>query len=327
MNAMAARKIILTPGEPAGIGADITLAIAQLEWPVELVVVADPELLKQRAHVLGLPLILQPYAEQHTPSLHQPGRLSIIPVALAETVIPGQLNPANANYVLRTLEIAAEFATTKKVNAIVTGPVHKGLLNQAGINFSGHTEFFADFCHVPKTVMLFIVDQLKVALATTHLPLAAVPAAITENNLRTTLTILHNELKDKFGIEQPRIAVCGLNPHAGEGGYLGWEEIDIIEPCLNELRKKHFNLRGPLSADTIFTPQQLAQTDAVLAMYHDQALPLVKYLGFNHAVNVTLGLPFVRTSVDHGTALDLAGSGKADAGSLEAAIKLAIQLS
>lgn len=326
MNAIP-HRIIITPGEPAGIGPDITLAIAQLEWPVELIVVADPDLLKQRAQQLNLPITLQQYDDDAAVKQHQPGRLSVLSTPLAASVTPGALDPANAQYVLRTLEIAAGFAAAHKVAAIVTGPVHKGILNQAGINFSGHTEYFAQYCDVPKTVMLFVVDQLKVALATTHLPLAAVPAAITTENLRTTLTILHTELKQKFGLAHPRIAVCGLNPHAGENGYLGREEIDTIAPCLIQLRNEQFNIQGPFSADTIFTPQQLAHTDAVLAMYHDQALPLVKYIGFNHAVNVTLGLPFIRTSVDHGTAIDLAGTGKADAGSLQAALNLAIQLS
>lgn len=320
------RRIVLTPGEPAGIGPDITLAIAQLKWPVELIVIADPDLLQQRARALGLPLQLHPYNEQMAIP-HQPGQLSIYPVALAEPATPGILNPRNASCVIRTLEIAADLVMAKKADAIVTGPVHKGVINQAGTVFSGHTEFFAQYCGIPKTVMLFVVDQLKVALATTHLPLADVPSAITTENLRAVLTILHDELKQKFGITEPRIAVCGLNPHAGENGYLGREEIDIIAPLLKQLRTEHYNVNGPLPADTIFTPQQLEHTDAVLAMYHDQALPLVKYVGFNHAVNVTLGLPFVRTSVDHGTALDLAGSGRADAGSLQAAIKLAIQLS
>jgi len=326
MNAMSARRIIITPGEPAGIGPDIALAIAQQNWPVELVVIADPSLLTQRASVLGLPLSLRHYDEHAAPIAHQSGHLSIIPVALTEPALPGKLNPANANYVIRTLEIAAALAAANKADAIVTGPVNKEVINEAGTTFSGHTEFFAQYCGVAKTVMLFVVNELKVALATTHLPLTAVPNAITEKDLRAVLTILHNELQQKFGIQEPRIAVCGLNPHAGEGGYLGREEIDTIAPLLVQMRAEGYTVNGPLPADTIFTAHQLQQTDAVLAMYHDQALPLVKYLGFNHAVNVTLGLPFIRTSVDHGTALDLAGKGTADAGSLKAAINLAIKI-
>lgn len=316
-------RILITPGEPAGIGPDITIQIAQKTWPNELVVIADPDLLNTRAKQLGLALHLMPCDLQAKPAINPPHTLKIIPVTLQAPVQAGILQPANAAYVIQTLETAAKICMDKMANNIVTGPVNKSVINDAGIAFSGHTEFFADYCNVRQTVMLFVVDTLKVAIATTHLPLQDVSKALTKEHLRNVITILHDELKRKFHIAAPNILVCGLNPHAGENGYLGREEIDTITPLLNELRALGYQLEGPLPADTIFTPPYLKRADAVLAMYHDQALPLVKYLGFGHAVNVTLGLPFIRTSVDHGTALTVAGSGKADPGSLEAAIKLA----
>jgi 4-hydroxythreonine-4-phosphate dehydrogenase len=316
-------SIVITPGEPAGIGPDITIQIAQQSWPCQLTVVADPDLLLQRAKQLGLPLRLNTSGQCET---HQPGTLNIIPVSLNVPADPGVLNPANASYVLQTLVIAAELCNKKMANAIVTGPVHKGVINQANIPFTGHTEFFAHACKVEHTVMLFVVDELKVALATTHIPLAKVPHAITRERLLLVISILNSELKQKFHIQAPRILVCGLNPHAGEGGYLGREEIEVIAPTLRELQEQHYIINGPLPADTIFTPQNLKQADVVLAMYHDQALPVVKYAGFGHAVNVTLGLPFIRTSVDHGTAIGIAGSGGADAGSMCAALELAIKM-
>ena len=298
----AHKRIFITPGEPAGIGPDIVLQIAQEQWAAELVVLADASLLEERATQLGLS------------------------IKLATQSIPGQLNPANANYVLQTLTHAASFCQQHATSALVTGPVHKGVINQAGYHFSGHTEFFANLCKVKQTIMLFVVDQFKVALATTHLPLKNVPQAITRDGLKILLSLLNAELKKYFRIEKPQIYVCGLNPHAGEEGYLGREEIEVITPALDELRQQGLNLFGPLSADTIFTPKFLEKADAILAMYHDQALPIVKHIGFGHAVNVTLGLPFIRTSVDHGTAVDIAGSGKADAGSMRAAMELAIAM-
>lgn len=321
------KRILITPGEPAGIGPDITIKMAQESWSDELIVIADPELLQQRAKLLHLPLRLMDFSSNAAPQSHLPGTLKIIPHSLSVKATPGQLNAANACYLIQTLESAAALCLKKIAHAIVTGPVHKGIINQAGIAFTGHTEFFAQYCHVPHTVMLFVIDQLKVALATTHLPLSQVPRAITKEQLRLTLSILNTELKRQFHLATPRISVCGLNPHAGENGYLGREEIDIITPLLNELREQNYFINGPLPADTIFTPHHLQETDVVLAMYHDQALPLVKYIGFGHAVNVTLGLPFIRTSVDHGTAIDIAGTHAADAGSLKAAIRLAAQLS
>lgn len=319
-------RILITPGEPAGVGVDVAVRIAQQAWPAELVVIADPELLLARAKQIGLPLQLVTVDLSQSPTQHQPGTLKIIPVALSMPATAGKLDVNNAAYVLKTLEIAASLCEQQQANAIVTGPVHKEIMNQAGIAFSGHTEFFAQHASVPQTVMLFVVDQLKVALVTTHLPLVKVSAAITANHLRSVLTIVHNELKKKFHLAEPRIAICGLNPHAGEGGYLGREEIDIMIPVINELRQE-MNLLGPLPADTIFTPAILSQTDIILGMYHDQVLPVVKYLGFDRAVNVTLGLPYIRTSVDHGTALDIAGTSTVNSGSMQAAIHLAISMS
>lgn len=323
------KRILITPGEPAGIGPDITILAAQRDWPVELIVVADPEMMAARAAQLNCPLQLIPITldkHVHTSTPHQAGILKIIPVDLSSPVRPGELNVAAADYVLRTLHVAAFLCQEKQAHAIVTGPVNKQIMNQAGLPFTGHTEFFAQFAQVERTLMLFVVDQLKIALATTHLPLAAVPQAINQLDLRRSLYLLHGALQRQFDVVNPRILVCGLNPHAGEGGYLGREEIDIIAPVIADLKTQGLNIEGPLAADTIFTSKYLREADAVLAMYHDQALPLVKYVGFGQAVNVTLGLPFVRTSVDHGTALTVAGTGLADPGSLIAAIELAIKL-
>ncbi len=319
-------RIFITPGEPAGIGPDVTLLAAQKPWPAELVAIADPDLLIQRAKQIGLPLQLIERNIDQPAEPHQPGKLNILPIKLNTQAIPGKLNPANADYVVRTLETAALLCSKKEASALVTGPVHKGVINNAGIVFTGHTEFFAQYCHVSHTVMLFVINEMKVALVTTHLPLARVSQAITKERLQQTIFILRDALQRYFHLPSPRLLVCGLNPHAGEGGYLGREEIDIITPLLDELRAQQLNIIGPLPADTIFTPTYLQRADAILAMYHDQALPLVKYLGFGHAVNMTLGLPFIRTSVDHGTALDVAGTKTVDAGSMEAALALAIRL-
>lgn len=320
------KRILITPGEPAGVGPDITLLAAQKHWDAELIAVADPNLLLERAKLLGLPIHLSEVNFHSSPNIHLPGHLQIVPVSLSVPARPAILDSSNAAYVLETLKIAANLCLQGQAHAIVTGPVHKGIINQAGVSFSGHTEFFAEQAHVTHTVMFFIVDQLKVALLTTHLPLAKVSSTINKDLLQHTITLLHQSLQHAFDIIKPRILVCGLNPHAGEGGYLGREEIDIIDPALAELRQQGYDLEGPLPADTLFTPHVLTRGDAVLAMYHDQALPLVKYLGFGHAVNMTLGLPFIRTSVDHGTALDKAGTMAVDSGSLSAALSLAIQL-
>ena len=319
-------RILITAGEPAGIGPDIAIRIAQQTWPIELVIISDPQLLTERAKAIGLPLQLNECKLGEIPHPNKPSTLKIIPIPLAEMAYAGKLNVANAPYVIETLELAASLCQKKSASALVTGPVHKGIINKAGIPFIGHTEFFAHFCGIPQTVMLFVVDHLKIALQTTHIPLAHVSKAITKETLRSTLSILNQSLKTYFNIKTPRILICGLNPHAGENGFLGMEEIETIIPLINELVKQDFCLEGPFPADTIFTPSLLKRADAILAMYHDQALPLVKYIGFGHAVNVTLGLPFIRTSVDHGTALDIAGTNKADPGSLVAAIQLAIRL-
>jgi 4-hydroxythreonine-4-phosphate dehydrogenase len=320
-------RIVITPGEPAGIGPDVVIQIAQLAWPAELIVITDATLLTERAKQLSLPLQLK-IADLNTPrKAHQPGQLQILPVALAADVVAGQLNAANAPHVLACLDIATTLCLEKKADALVTGPVHKSIINEAHIPFRGHTEFLAARCGVDEAIMLFVVDDLKVALVTTHLPLAEVPRAITREKLTALIHHLHQELKNKFGVANPKILVCGLNPHAGENGHIGHEEIDIITPALEQLRVENINVIGPLPADTIFTPKYLQTADVIVAMYHDQALPVVKYLGFDRAVNVTLGLPIIRTSVDHGTALDIAGTNQANPGSLAAAIRLAITLS
>ncbi|MGB6976578.1 MAG: 4-hydroxythreonine-4-phosphate dehydrogenase PdxA [Gammaproteobacteria bacterium] len=322
------QRIAITPGEPAGIGPDIVLQIAaQQTFPVEIVAVANPELMAERAKQLDLAIKILPFDLQQPAKPHQPGQLLVWDIALPKPCLAGILEPANAQYVLKTLEIAAENCLKHHFAAMVTGPVHKGIINQAGFTFSGHTEFLAQFCHTKSVVMMLVADTLRVALLTTHLPLREVPQAITTARLSETLQILHHALQQQFHILLPRILVAGLNPHAGEGGHLGHEEIEIITPTLTRLREQGLQLTGPLPADTLFTPQYLQQADAVLCMYHDQGLPVLKYVGFGHAINVTLGLPIIRTSVDHGTALDLAGTGKAQSGSLLAAIKLAVELS
>lgn len=319
-------RILITPGEPAGIGPDIVVQIAQQSWDAELIVVANSELLGDRAKQLNLSLHFIPF-DQHAPvEIHTPGILKIISLPLNCPVQPGHLNIQNAGYVIRSLEIAADHCQQQVAQAVVTAPIHKGIINEAGIVFTGHTEFFAERAKVSQSIMLFVTPQTKVALATTHLPLAEVPRAITQDKLKTILRLFQLELSEKFRLTNPRIFVCGLNPHAGEQGYLGREEVEIISPALQELRKEQINVIGPLPADTIFTDHRLRECDAVLAMYHDQALPVVKYMSFGQAVNVTLGLPYIRTSVDHGVALDVAGTAQADARSLAEAIKLAVHL-
>ena len=323
-------RIMLTLGEPAGIGSDIILKIAQLPWPAELVVIGDPNLLRARAQELQLPIELnQIDSSDLTPitHLHQPGQLKIIPIELAAPCRTGKLNSQNAAFVIHCLELATDYCLQKKAHALVTGPIHKAIVNTAGISFSGHTEFLEKRCNAKKTIMLFIVDTIKVALATTHIPLAEVPQKITVAYLTETIRLLNTELKKYFGYTQPHILVSGLNPHAGEEGYLGREEIEIISPAITLLRAEKIHITGPLPADTIFTEKHLQSADAIFGMYHDQALPVIKYMGFDRAVNMTLGLPIIRTSVDHGTALDIAGTGLANAGSLSAAIQLAIELS
>ena len=319
--------LALTPGEPAGIGPDLCLQLAaRVQFAFPLVVIADPELLRSRAAQLGLSVTLRDYLPDAPNAPAAVGELLVLPVHMPAPCTSGVLNVANAAYVLATLERAAAGCLHNEFQGMITGPVQKSIINAAGITFSGHTEFLQERAGVRKVVMMLATSGLRVALATTHIPLAAVPQAITPDLLREVIHILHTELRTRFGIAKPHIVVAGLNPHAGENGYLGREEIDIITPVLEELRLQGIHLTGPLPADTLFTPKHLDHADAVLAMYHDQGLPVLKYKGFGQAVNITLGLPFVRTSVDHGTALDLAGTGKADTGSLLLAINTAVAM-
>ena len=323
---MSTPRIAITPGEPAGIGPDILLAIARQPWEAELVALGDPELLRERAALLDLDITLETLDLALPPRPHQPGTLKILPIPLAVPCLPGSLDPRNASSVLVTLHSAVEGCQNGDFAAMVTAPVQKSVINDAGIPFSGHTELLAEATGTGRVVMMLATREMRVALATTHLPLRDVPDAITSELLTETLGILHTDLQGKFGIRQPRIAVLGLNPHAGEGGHMGREEVDVIVPALDQLRQKGFRLQGPLPADTAFNPKVLDHCDAVFAMYHDQGLPTLKYAGFGEAVNITLGLPIIRPSVDHGTALDLAGSGEADPGSLATALDLAIAM-
>ncbi len=310
--APAAAPLALTSGEPAGIGPEIALRAA-IEVELPLALLGDRDLLQARARSLGLPWPL-------------PARVAIEHVALRAPVAPGRVDPCNARYVLELLDRAIDGCLGGRFAALCTAPLHKGVINDAGVPFSGHTEYLAQRTGAAHVVMLLVDGGLRVALATTHLPLAAVPRSITRESLAATLDVLHAGLRRRFGLPAPRIAVAGLNPHAGEGGHLGREEIDVIAPAVEAARARGLDVTGPLPADTLFVPALLARFDAVLAMYHDQGLPVFKHASFGHGVNVTLGLPFVRTSVDHGTALDLAGSGRADAGSLIAALALAERL-
>lgn len=319
------RPFAFTPGDPAGIGPDLCLQLAQQARDYQIVAIASPDMLMDRAAILGLPLSIETYTPE-IPATRESGTLSVVPVDLAESATPGTLQLANAPYVLQTLTRATEGCLSNEFSALLTGPIHKGIINESGMHFSGHTEFLAELTG-GYPVMMLACPGLRVALATTHLPLNQVSDAITSESLERVLRILHQDLTERFGITTPHILVCGLNPHAGEGGHMGMEEIKTITPTLEKLRQHGLSLEGPLPADTLFTPHHLQRADAVLAMYHDQGLPVLKHLGFGNAVNITLGLPIIRTSVDHGTALDLAGTGKADMGSLMAAIELTRQLS
>ncbi|MEZ5560726.1 MAG: 4-hydroxythreonine-4-phosphate dehydrogenase PdxA [Pseudomonadales bacterium] len=312
--------LAITPGEPAGIGPDLVVSLAQVARGEPWVVIADGEMLQDRARLLGLPLAVDDDLARPATA---PGRLTVRHVPVHVAVEPGRLCVDNAGYVLRTLELAADGCLDGRYRALVTGPVQKSVINDAGVPFSGHTEYLCERAGVADVVMLLVAGSLRVALATTHLPLRAVPDALTPELLRRRLDILLEGLRRRFGIDAPRVLVAGLNPHAGESGHLGREELTVIGPVCDALRARGEQVLGPLPADTLFTPDHLARADAVMAMYHDQGLPVLKHVGFGHAVNVTLGLPFVRTSVDHGTALDLAGSGRAATGSLESAIALA----
>ncbi|MCJ0974605.1 4-hydroxythreonine-4-phosphate dehydrogenase PdxA [Pseudomonas sp. PS1] len=321
------KRFALTPGEPAGIGPDLCLLLAREAQPHALVAVASKDLLRSRAEALGLSIQLVEVSPGHWPSLPvAAGCLYVWDTPLGRAAHAGQLDMANAAYVLETLSRAGRGCLDRSFDGMITAPVHKGIINEAGIPFSGHTEFLAELTGTEQVVMMLATRGLRVALVTTHLPLKEVAAAITVERLQRVIRILQRDLVGKFGIARPRILVCGLNPHAGEGGHLGREEIDIIEPTLQTLRHEGIDLVGPLPADTLFTPKHLEHCDAVLAMYHDQGLPVLKYKGFGAAVNVTLGLPIVRTSVDHGTALDLAGTGRIDTGSLQVALETAYQM-
>jgi 4-hydroxythreonine-4-phosphate dehydrogenase len=319
-------RIILTSGEPAGIGPDLCLAIAASDWPCDLRVAADVAVLHERNALLRAGIAIESCAADAPSQMHRARSLRVLHIPTQTQVRPGHLDHANARYVLALLDAAVSGCLDGRYDAMVTAPVQKSIINDAGIPFYGHTEYLAERIGNCFPVMLLTAGTLRVALATTHLPLAQVSAAINIPRLQQVLYILHQDLTARFGIAQPRILVCGLNPHAGESGHLGREELDVIAPVVDRLRQGGMHLIGPVPADTAFTPHQLQQADAVLAMFHDQGLPVLKYAGFGHAVNVTLGLPIVRTSVDHGTALALAGSGQADAGSLAAALELALQM-
>lgn len=324
-------RLLYTPGEPAGIGPDLAIIHAQQARDYELVAIADAELIQARAKQLKLPITLKPIELNKAPQKLAKQELGIIHTPTAAPTIAGKLNKANANYVLSCLDAAIEACQKSYAQAMITGPIQKSIINDAGIHFSGHTEYLADKTQRKRVVMMLATTGLKVALATTHLPLKEVSGAISKQSLTEVIEILHHDLQYKFGIEEPNILVCGLNPHAGEGGHLGMEEIDIIIPTLKQLSQKNIHCIGPLPADTLFTPKHLETADCVLAMYHDQGLPVLKYKGFGNAANITLGLPIIRTSVDHGTALDLAGKALTnhhtiDAGSLNTAIAYAQQM-
>lgn len=302
------KPLVITAGEPAGIGPDLCLALAQTEWSDQVVVIADSECIDSRARQLGIEY-----------------KLEILHKALANPSVCGTPDPANAESLLAGLTRAVKGCQDGEFAGLVTAPLQKSAINDAGIAFSGHTEFLAEITSTPTPVMLLVAQELRVALASTHLPLRQVADYLTQDRLREVISVLHADLKARFGIADPEIIVCGLNPHAGEGGHLGTEDAAIIEPVVSEYQKLGFNIRGPLPADTAFTPAA-GHADAILAMYHDQGLPVLKFAGFGSAVNVTLGLPIVRTSVDHGTALDIAGTGKADTGSMIAAVELAARM-
>jgi 4-hydroxythreonine-4-phosphate dehydrogenase len=323
---LSIRRIVVTTGEPAGCGPDLALAAALSDWPCELIFAGDPEFIAARAAALSVGIDIRDWRADPAPVAHRAGTMPVLARPLARPAVAGRPDPGNARYVLGLVDDAFEGCLAGLFAAMVTAPVQKSSINDAGIAFSGHTEYLAQKSGSPRPVMLLVADRLRVALATTHLPLADVPRHVTRESLGKTLDVLHAGLASAFNLERPRILVCGLNPHAGEGGHLGREEIDVIGPAVADAQARGIAATGPAPADTAFTPAALSATDAVLAMYHDQGLPVIKHAGFGRAVNLTLGLPFWRTSVDHGTALDLAGTGRADAGSLFEAIGLALQL-
>ena len=312
--------LALTPGEPAGVGPECTVRLAHEHPELRLLAVADPQLLTAAADALGVDVPVKSWQPGDNPCA---GQILCYPVPLAQTVKPGHPDPANAAYVVETIKSAVRLVRAGHAAALVTGPVHKGVINDGGIAFSGHTELLADLAGMKKVVMMLAAGSLRVALVTTHLPLRDVSDAITIENVRSSLRITHRELRTRFGISDPVIQVLGLNPHAGEGGHLGHEDAQVIQKVIEECRTEGINALGPVPADTAFTPTRLAACDAVLAMYHDQGLPVLKHAGFGKAVNITLGLPFIRTSVDHGTALDIAGKNRADASSMYTAVRAA----
>lgn len=324
--AAAIPRIAITTGEPAGIGPDLILDLARQGWPAELVVFGDSRLLASRTRVLGRQIGIAEWVHQAPAAEARPGRLIVADLPLTAPVVPGRLDPRNGPWVLELLRRACLGCQQGYFDALVTAPVNKAAINDAGVPFTGHTEFLAELTGSPNPVMLLVAGALRVALVTTHLPLKAVPAAITRQRVATTARILDDSLRRRFGLGAPRIVILGLNPHASESGHLGTEERDEIIPAVESLQADGLTVTGPLPADTAFIEANLAGVDAVLAMYHDQGLPVLKHRGFGHAVNVTLGLPIIRTSVDHGTALDLAGTGRADPGSLHAAVELAISM-
>ena len=319
-------RIVITSGEPAGIGPDACVALAQSDFDADLVVAGDAGVLRDAAAALRLPLDVETYQASLPRKAHRAGSMRVLPVPTAQPVSAGKLDKRNAAYVMAMLDRACDGCMNGEFAAMVTAPVQKSILLEAGFPFVGHTEYLAARTRAALPVMMLLAGSVRVALVTTHLALVDVPKAITRERLAATLRIVHADLGRYFRLDAPRIAVLGLNPHAGEGGHLGQEERTIIEPVIAEGRRAGLNLEGPVPADTAFTPQFLATTDVLVAMYHDQGLPAIKHLGFGHGVNMTLGLPILRTSVDHGTALSLARTGKADAGSLHAALALAIEL-
>ncbi|AKC59710.1 4-hydroxythreonine-4-phosphate dehydrogenase PdxA [Blochmannia endosymbiont of Polyrhachis (Hedomyrma) turneri] len=321
------RPIVITPGEPAGIGPDLTIMIAQKKqkWPIEIVICADPNLLINRAKQLNLPIQLHTYQNKKN-NIKKNGELTILPINAPDTITPGKLNINNSKYVINTLTRACQGCLNGEFSALVTGPIHKATINESGISFIGHTEFLANYTQTKKVVMMFTDNQLRIALMTTHLPISKITQFITKESLSNTIIILAKNLKKYFNISTPKIIVSGLNPHAGENGYLGQEEKEIIIPTLNTLRNTGYDLTGPLPIDTIFIKKYLKHADAILVMYHDQGIPILKFKSFGKSTNITLGLPFIRTSVDHGTAIELAGTKYINTGSINMAIKLAIQM-
>lgn len=320
------KRLVITSGEPAGIGPEQIVQLAQHSYDFEWVVIADQLLLQQRADLIGLEVDFQAFNAQQPPSPNKIGQIKIIHQPLAATSEPGKLNVANAASVLKMLHTAIDSCLDQTFDGLVTGPVHKGIINESGLKFSGHTELLAEASNTKQVVMMLATPGLRVPLVTTHLPLREIADVITPQLLESVIRILHQSLNQQFAIEHPKIFIMGLNPHAGEDGHLGMEEIEVIQPVIDKLMAEGMDLIGPLPADTIFSPPNCKQADAFLAMYHDQGLPVLKYVGFGNAVNVTLGLPFIRTSVDHGTALNIAGQGQASINSFQYAMQVAIEM-